>query len=403
MRNLPGPGSPTAAGFRRKHRRGLHLFVLALVCLPILFAALSTGQLEFNTKVASSSADEASVSGVATAVTGQDDALHPSLLPLTVVMDQSKETSADTLMQPSGPATPPPLVFQSSGIPVERPTEAADVAAATAEPTPAPPPPVYIIYTVQDGDTVVGLAARYGIAAASIMWSNPGLESADSLALGDLLRVPMSDGIIYDVRPGDTLSDIANRFAMDVQAIIGFPGNNLNNADSLIENQTIFIPGGAVPEPVATPTPTPQPTEAPTAVPLPVPSPDDESPSDVGARAAELARSRIGAPYVSGAAGPDGFDCSGLVFWVYSQLGIGVGRSAPQQYASTRHVESSELQPGDIVFFENTFPSSQRITHVGIYVGGGGVVMAVDNGDVVREVSLAEAYWSDHFAGASRP
>jgi cell wall-associated NlpC family hydrolase len=214
----------------------------------------------------------------------------------------------------------------------------------------------------------------------------------------------MSDGVIYDVRPGDTLSDIANRFAVDVQTIIGFPGNNLTSADSIAENQTIFIPGGAVPEPVATPTPTPQPTEAPTTVPLPVPSPpDDESPSDVGARAAELARSRIGAPYVSGAAGPNGFDCSGLVFWVYSQLGIGVGRSAPQQYASTRHVESSEMQPGDIVFFENTFPSSERITHVGIYVGGGGLVMAVDNGDIVREVSLAEAYWSDHFAGAGRP
>ncbi len=341
---------------------------------------------------------------MAAAVAGQEDqSLHPSLLPLTVVMDQSKDASADTLTQAAAPASPAPPIFQSSGIPVERPTEAADVSAATAEPTPAPPPPVYIIYTVQDGDTVGGLAARYGIAAACILWSNPGLDSADSLALGDLLRVPMSDGIIYDVRPGDTLGDIASRFAVDVQAIIGFPGNNLTSADSIAENQTIFIPGGAVPEPVATPTPAPQPTEAPTAVPLPVPSRDDESPSDVGARAAELARSRIGAPYVSGAAGPDGFDCSGLVFWVYSQLSIGVGRSAPQQYASTRHVESSEMQPGDIVFFENTFPSSDRITHVGIYVGGGVVVMAVDNGDVVREVSLAEAYWSDHFAGAGRP
>ena len=56
-----------------------------------------------------------------------------------------------------------------------------------------------------------------------------------------------------------------------------------------------------------------------------------------------------------------------------------------------------------MVFFENTFPSSDRITHVGIYAGGGGVIMAVDNGDVVREVSLSETYWSEHFAGAGRP
>jgi cell wall-associated NlpC family hydrolase len=115
----------------------------------------------------------------------------------------------------------------------------------------------------------------------------------------------------------------------------------------------------------------------------------------------ELARSRIGAPYVAGAAGPDGFDCSGLVFWVYSQLGLQVPRTTWEQLEWATPIEPSQLQPGDLVFFASTSGSS-GISHVGIYVGGGGVVMAVNNGDIVREVPLAEPYWSDHFAAAGR-
>jgi len=279
---------------------------------------------------------------------------------------------------------------------------ATDAAPSTPEPAPIAPPTVFVIYTVQDGDTVDGLAAKYGISSSSIVWSNPTLESADSLVPGQYLRVPMSDGIIYDVRASDTLSDIADRFQVDVQTIIDFPGNNLANADSIAENQTIFIPGGAMPAPVALPTATPEPVVAPPPTPAPIATPPAGDSSGTAAQAVELARSRIGAPYVSGAAGPDAFDCSGLVFWIYSQLGLDIPRAAPDQFAWSTPVDRSDLQPGDLVFFTNTYPSSQWITHVGIYVGGGMVVMAVDNGDIVREVSLAEAYWSDHFAAAGR-
>ena len=312
------------------------------------------------------------------------------------------------LMQPSVPAAlvHSPLEYRVLGVPAESVTPAAIVSTTTAEPTPEPsPPPVYIIYTVEEGDTVGGLAARFGIASSSILWNNPQLENGDSLALGEYLRIPMSDGIIYDVGPGDTLSDIADRFGVDVQAIINSSGNNLESADSIAENQTIFIPGGIMPAPVATPTstPTPAPQAADPPAPAPVPSPPPDRPSGMLAQAVELARSRIGAPYVSGAAGPNAFDCSGLVFWVYSQLGLDVPRAAPDQFAWATAVEQPEMEPGDLVFFTNTYPSSQWITHVGIYTGGGMVLMAVDNGDIVREVSLAESYWSAHFAAAGRP
>ncbi len=126
-------------------------------------------------------------------------------------------------------------------------------------------------------------------------------------------------------------------------------------------------------------------------------------PSSIPARAVELARSRIGAPYVWGAEGPDAFDCSGLVLWVYEQLGLQVPRTAQQQFEWAVPVEPSQLQPGDLVFYENTYPSPDRITHVGIYVGGGMVVMATNTGDYVREVPLSDPYWSAHFVGAGRP
>jgi len=126
-------------------------------------------------------------------------------------------------------------------------------------------------------------------------------------------------------------------------------------------------------------------------------------PTSIPARAVELARSRVGTPYVWGAAGPDAFDCSGLVLWVYERLGIQVPRTAQQQFEWAVPIEPSQLQSGDLVFYENTYPSPDRVTHVGIYVGGGTLVMATSTGDFVREVSLSDAYWNEHFVGAGRP
>lgn len=126
-------------------------------------------------------------------------------------------------------------------------------------------------------------------------------------------------------------------------------------------------------------------------------------PTSIPARAVDLVRSRIGAPYVWGTEGPEAFDCSGLVLWVYEQLDPQVPRTAQQQFEWAVSIEPSQLQPGDLVFYEDTYPSPDRITHVGIYVGNGTMVMATNAGDFVREVPLSDPYWSAHFAGAGRP
>lgn len=182
----------------------------------------------------------------------QDAAFQASVLPLTLVTAQSTQT-------------PAPLVRSTAA-----PSDDAIMMAAGLQPTPAPTPvPVYIIYAIQQGDTVNGLAAQYGISSDSIVWNNTDLESPDTLALGQFLRIPMTDGIIYDVKLGDTLSDIASRYDVDVASITSFAGNHLVNADGIAESQIIFIPNGKMPAP---PPPTPEPA-------APASPPSSSSPS----------------------------------------------------------------------------------------------------------------------------
>ncbi|MBN9492130.1 C40 family peptidase, partial [bacterium] len=126
-------------------------------------------------------------------------------------------------------------------------------------------------------------------------------------------------------------------------------------------------------------------------------------PAGIPAQAVAVATSKIGSPYVWGAAGPDTFDCSGLVQWVYGQLGIATPRTSQAQYDWATPVSVDAMQPGDLVFYEHTYPSSERITHVGIYTGGGLVVMAPQTGEFVKEVAFNDPYWASHFAGVGRP
>jgi hypothetical protein len=126
-------------------------------------------------------------------------------------------------------------------------------------------------------------------------------------------------------------------------------------------------------------------------------------PSDLAARVVAVALAQRGKPYVFGAAGPDAFDCSGLVQWAFGRLGISAPRTAQAQYAWARPIPVSELRPGDLVLFEQTYPSPDRITHVGIYIGGGRMVHAPAVGEAVRVEPLDSRYWRAHFAGAGRP
>jgi len=120
-------------------------------------------------------------------------------------------------------------------------------------------------------------------------------------------------------------------------------------------------------------------------------------------RVVELARSQIGMPYVWGASDPHvGFDCSGLVEWVYAQVGVALPRTAQAQYDATLRLSPAQLQPGDLVFFANTYPSAEPITHVGIYLGNGLMINAANPTSGVGEMPVFTGYWAAHYAGGGR-
>jgi peptidoglycan DL-endopeptidase CwlO len=126
-------------------------------------------------------------------------------------------------------------------------------------------------------------------------------------------------------------------------------------------------------------------TDIPTGAPLP----DGSRASQVVA----IAMQYLGIPYVWGGASPSqGFDCSGLVSYVYGQIGIYIPHHAASAYGYGVPVSYSELQPGDMVFFNG-------LGHMGMYIGGGQFIHAPHTGDVVKISSLA-GYGS--FVGARR-
>jgi cell wall-associated NlpC family hydrolase len=119
----------------------------------------------------------------------------------------------------------------------------------------------------------------------------------------------------------------------------------------------------------------------------------------LGQKALDLAMTQIGVPYQWGGESPGGFDCSGLVFWVYQQLGITLPRVAEDQAHVGYPVRRSGLLPGDAVFFAD---SSGYVHHMGIYLGAGRFVHAPQSGERVRVQSMSSGYYARQYAGARR-
>jgi cell wall-associated NlpC family hydrolase len=124
----------------------------------------------------------------------------------------------------------------------------------------------------------------------------------------------------------------------------------------------------------------------------------------VGEKASELvihAMGFLGVPYKRGGNSLEtGLDCSGFVRLIYEQtVGLMLPRRSAEQAAATMPIEKSELQPGDLVFF-NTLKSA--FSHVGIYVGDNKFIHSPRTGAVVRVEDMRVAYWQQRFDGARR-
>ena len=183
-------------------------------------------------------------------------------------------------------------------------------------------------------------ASKRGLTAASSVIAGATLVSPATAGAAEV-RVPNTNLSAYV--PGiDTVPGIENVPGIDqwVPSLAGkaAPGANFNAAVK-----------GAVPAPVQ-----PQ-----------------------GQRIVEIAKSKIGSPYVYGAAGPQAFDCSGFTSWVYAQAGKSIPRTSGAQASAGQRVDINALQPGDIVVYYG------GASHVGIYAGNGQIIDALNSGTPV--------------------
>ncbi len=209
-----------------------------------------------------------------------------------------------------------------------------------------------------------------------------------------------------------------------VSGTAGTPGLNLRAAPSAAERQLAVLPEGATLNLLEGPTKGGDndpwyrvawqgswgwvngtyliPTDAPTtSASAPAASSAPTAGSARGAALVQVAMAQVGKPYVWGGTGPDGFDCSGLTLYAARKaLGVTLPRVAAEQFMSGVAVKADALQPGDLVFYANTYTTG--ISHVGIYIGGGRWVSALDETIGIKVISLDEPYWKQRYAGARR-
>lgn len=178
-------------------------------------------------------------------------------------------------------------------------------------------------------------------AAAVATLANPMAANAEQVVVpGTDMKVD-----VPNVDVGSALQGVPNVPGAD-QLIASLPGQNNNNYVAIAESPMNPVVGNT---------------------------------NSTGESILAAARSKIGSPYVWGAAGPNAFDCSGLTTWAYRQVGKEIPRTSYAQAAQGQKVSRDQLQPGDIVVFYS------GASHVGIYAGNGKVVHAVTQGTPLNE------------------
>jgi cell wall-associated NlpC family hydrolase len=280
-------------------------------------------------------------------------------------------------------------------------------------------------YEVQDGDTLAGIAETFGVDVDTMLSSN-GIADPDTIKPGSELRILPVKGLEYTVQPAETLADISYKYQVDLGLLLDY--NDLSDPDVINIGAKLVIPGGKLradsvpaPAPVAEAPAAPrtqsagaapavvQVVPAPSkpsaaAAPKPAPAPQPAAPQlAVGGGGGTIvanAMKYVGYRYVFGGTSPAGFDCSGFVYYIHNRSGAPVGRGMWQQYNGGAHISISALQPGDTLFFANTYMPG--LSHDGIYIGGGQFVHASDERTGVTISSLYTGYWQAHYVGATR-
>lgn len=120
---------------------------------------------------------------------------------------------------------------------------------------------------------------------------------------------------------------------------------------------------------------------------------------NTGEQLVSISRQLVGSPYRFGGESPSGFDCSGLVRYIYREIGITVPHSSRLLHQQSQKVSLGSLQPGDLLFFAI---SKSKISHVGIYASEKQFIHAPSSGKHVSIASLNNPYWKKRLIGAGR-
>ena len=218
-----------AYALARERRRPLIHGVVLAVILTAAFASLFLSKsftFEANSGV--------SIKGLSLPSIGAGPASEPVLVSPALPSTVRREEVAPALQALANGG-------EVAGSPAEAP--AAVEAAAAAAPVIEP----YTLYSVQSGDSASAIAAASGIDLQYLLWANPDLRDGELLTVGQLLVVPGGNGILHDVRFGETLGEIADRYSVTVDEIMSWTANASDSADQVVARQSIFVAIGILP------------------------------------------------------------------------------------------------------------------------------------------------------------
>lgn len=267
-------------------------------------------------------------------------------------------------------------------------------------------------YVVRPGDALAGIANRHGVRLSALLQANS-MTLASVIHPGDTLVIPagatspsagsgsttttptsrsMSAGsTTYVVRPGDALAGIARRHGVRLRDLLA--ENGLSITSLILPGQELRVP------PTTTPTPTTPPTTGraattPTATASTTASTNTATTDASGSLQAVLSylTAQVGAPYKFFSAGPDAFDCSGLVVAGFRQIGVNLPHQsrALARMGTSVDWRTQPIEAGDLVF-TSAFDDPERITHVGVALDSRRWIHAVGYGRTVSIGSMPRA------------
>jgi peptidoglycan endopeptidase LytE len=281
--------------------------------------------------------------------------------------------------------------------------------------------PVLQSHTVRQGDTLWSLARRFGTTPERLAELN-GISPDAILAIGRVLRVPAGAAAAqasaarsaparpaaspavaptrtHRIQAGDTLWNLARRHGSTPARLAAL--NGISENATLRIGQTLKLPGSAVaasparPPAAADPVNAPARREALRARLAALPSRGEAWMDDL----LEMSRRYLGVRYRWGGTTPAGFDCSGLLYYVFGRKGVTLPRTTYDMYDAGVPVPREDLQAGDVLFFQTLRPGP---SHAGIYLGDGRFIHASSGAGRVLITDFDHGYYAPRYLGARR-